>query len=85
MAKIMLSNGWCFKEAYDLNAMSHITNFTIRYGSNVFEFSDEVDWTIIRGELFKMVVNGTIYGFKYCEVSKTFRIQAYTKNVTELI
>lgn len=85
MAKITLSNGWCFEEAYDLNAMSCITGFSIKWGSDVFEIGDEVDWSAIESALFQMLVADILYGFNHCDGSNYIRIQVYTKHITEII
>lgn len=85
MAKITLSNGWCFEEAYDLNAMSHITGFSIKWGSDVFENNHDVDWAAIESELFRMLGADIIYGFDHRDGSDYIRIRAYTKSITEII
>jgi hypothetical protein len=85
MAKITLSNGWCFEEAYDLNAMSHITGFSVKCGSDVFVIGDKVDWAVIESALFHMFGAGILYGFNHRDGSNYIRIQAYTKHITEII
>lgn len=85
MAKIMLSNGWCFEEAYDLNAMSCITGFSVKWGSDVFENNHDVDWAAIESELFRMLGADILYGFNHRDGASYIRIQVYTKHITEII
>lgn len=85
MAKIRLSNGWCFEEAYDLNAMSCITGFSVKWGSDVFWNNHDVDWAAIESELFRMLGADILYGFNHYDDSDYIRIQVYTKHIIEII
>lgn len=85
MAKITLSNGWCFEKAYDLNAMSQIAVFSINYFSTVFVNNYALKRSAIEHELFQLVTEGIISGFAHNDVEKVFRIRVYTKHITEII